>query len=203
VLGPDVDVVSAAAAGYLDTEDLFAELAQVHGRLDVLFINAGVDGIGAEEEDCEEPFDQDVNVGFKGAFFILKRAIPLLARGSSVILNLSSAHNAMAEASGGMASKAALLSLTRVAAAELADRGIRVHAVSPGPVDTIWYVPDKMRLSEDSLEDLFGVIRERTLMKQFGTPEGIANTALCLASTDSSYLLGAEIVANGGNSIAV
>lgn len=146
-LGPGVDVVSSDAASYQDTKDLFADLVRMHGRLDVLFID---------------------DVDFEGAFFTLKRAVPLFSRGSAVILNVST--------------NPAVLSLTRVAAAELASRGVRVSAVRPGPADTRWYLPDSMRMPGDLLEDLDGVIRECTLMERFGTPEEVAKTALLVAS---------------------
>jgi NAD(P)-dependent dehydrogenase (short-subunit alcohol dehydrogenase family) len=111
-LGPGVDVIAADAASYQDTKNLFADLARSHGRLDILFINADAGGI-AEVQDTS---------AFQGAFFILKRAIPLLSSGAAVILN-TSLHE--------------LRSLTRCAAAELADRDIRVDAVSPGPPEEV------------------------------------------------------------------
>lgn len=167
-LGVGVDVVSSDSASYQDTKDLFADLARIHGRVDVLFID---------------------DVDFQGAFFTLKRAVPLLSRGSSVILNANA--------------NPAVVSLTRVAAAELAGRGIRVNAVRPGPADTTWYVPDKMRMPGDAFEGLDGVMRECTLMERFGTPEEIAKTALLLASEDFSYLLGSAVVPEGHRSLSI
>lgn len=107
------------------------------------------------------------DVDFKGVFVTLKRAASLLASGSSVILNATP--------------NPALVSLTRVASAEWAARGIRIHAVNTGHTETMWYVPDSG-----------GVIRSCTMLKRCGTPEEIARTSLILASESLSYPLGTK-----------
>ena len=200
-LGRGVEAVTADVARKEDTNSLFVRLARDHGRLDVLFLNAGVAGFAPLEELSEELFDEIMNVNYKGAFFTLQRALPLLSHGSSVILNSSiSAHVGMAGTSAYAGSKAALLTLAKVASAELADRGIRVNAISPGPVETP--IIGKLGLPPETLKGFGERVRTRTLVKRFGGPEEIAKAALFLASSDSSFLVGAEIVADGGLTVA-
>jgi len=200
-LGKGVDVVIADAARKEDTDALFVRLARDHGRLDVLFLNAGVARFAPLESMSEELFDENLNVKYKGAFFTLQRAIPLLSRGSSVILNTTiGVHMGMAVTSAYSGSKAALLTLARIASTELAERGIRVNAISPGPVETP--ILGKLGLPPETLKGFGEKVHARTLGKRFGAPEEIAKTALFLASPDSSFLVGVEIVADGGMTVA-
>ncbi|HYR91859.1 MAG TPA: SDR family oxidoreductase [Terriglobia bacterium] len=193
ILGGDVLAVQADVTKLADIEKLFAAVRDKFGKVDVLFVNAGA-GIFKTFDAVEETdFDTQMNINFKGAFFTIQRALPLLNDNSSIVLNASiAAHKGMAGTSVYSASKAALLSLVRTLSGELIGRGIRVNAVSPGPVRTPG--PGRAGMSPDQMEG----IREQVPIKRWGTAEEIAKTALFLASSDSSFIVGAEIVVDGG-----
>jgi NAD(P)-dependent dehydrogenase (short-subunit alcohol dehydrogenase family) len=138
-----------------------------------------------------------MDINFKGAYFTVKKALPLLNDGASVILNTSVvAHVGFPNASVYSASKAALLSLVRTLSADLVGRGIRVNAVSPGPIETPIF--GKMGLPSETIHETKKGFSEQVPLKRMGRPEEIAKTVLFLASSDSSFLVGTEIVADGG-----
>jgi len=168
-----------------------------NGHLDVLFVNSGVAGKGKTFEDVDEnEFDFIFDVNVKGLFFTVQKLAPLLASGSSVILDLSTIH---ARPGAGnpiyAASKAAGRSLLRSLSVHLAPKGIRVNAVSPGVVPTeIGKYNDDPVKRKAFLEGLIA----NTPLKRTGRPEEIANATLFLASDDSSYLTGSDIYVDGG-----
>src|SRR6202521_5200167 len=131
------EVVSSDSGDSAEIEGLFARIQREHGGLDVLFLNAGVLRGGTIATMGEADFDEVFRVNVKGPWFPLKAAIPLLRRGGAVVLNGSiNGHLGMPGTSAYAASKAALRALARVAASELAPRGVRVNVVSPGPTDS-------------------------------------------------------------------
>jgi NAD(P)-dependent dehydrogenase (short-subunit alcohol dehydrogenase family) len=196
-VGGDVLAVRSDSSSLAEIDELFAAVRERHGRVDVLFVNAGVGKFAAVEETDEGLFDQIMDINFKGAYFTVKKALPLLGEGASVILNTSVvAHVGFPGASVYSASKAALLSLVRTLSADLVGRGIRVNAVSPGPVQTPIF--GKMGLPAEALEGTKRGFSEQVPLKRFGRPEEIAKAVLFLASPDSSFLVGTEIVADGG-----
>jgi NAD(P)-dependent dehydrogenase (short-subunit alcohol dehydrogenase family) len=198
-IGSDVLAVRADTARLSDIDNLFATVKNEFGNIDVLFINAGIGLFAPVENVTEEFFDRIMDINFKGAYFTIQKALPLLNDNASIVLNSSiSAHIGMPNSSVYAASKAALMTLARTLSAELVGRGIRVNAVSPGPVTTPIF--NRMDLSPQELEQLATDIQSQVPMKRFGLPEEIAKTVLFLASPDSSFLLGTEIVADGGMS---
>ncbi|HEY3073608.1 MAG TPA: SDR family oxidoreductase [Burkholderiales bacterium] len=198
-LGRDVLAVRADVARLADIDKLFAAVQAQFGRIDVLFVNAGIGKFSPFEAVSEEFYDAILDVNLKGAFFTIQKALPLLADGASIVLNTSiNAHIGMPNSSVYAASKAALLSLARTLSAELVGRNIRVNALSPGPVTTPIF--GRLGLPPEVLEQTRQAIVAQVPMKRFGRPEEIAKTALFLASSDSSFLLGTEIVADGGMS---
>src|ERR1700676_3238773 len=131
------EVVSSDSGDSAEIEGLFARIQREHGGLDVLFLNAGVLRGGTIATMGEADFDEVFRVNVRGPWLAIKAAIPLLRRGSAVVLNASiNAHLGMPGSSAYAASKAALRSLARTAASELAQRGVRVNVVSPGPTDS-------------------------------------------------------------------
>ena len=198
-IGGDVLAVRSDASSLTDIDKLFAAVNEKFGHIDVLFVNAGVGKFAPVEAVTEELFDLVMDVNFKGAYFTIQKALPLLNDNASIILNSSiSAHIGMPNSSVYAASKAALLTLARTLSAELVRRGIRVNAISPGPIATP--ILDRLGLPPEALEETEKSLKEQIPMKRFGRSEEIARTALFLASTDSSFLLGTEIVADGGMS---
>ncbi len=180
-------------------EALFEHVGKTHGRVDIVFANAGIPDYVPFDQVDEAFLDKVLNVNFKGAFFSVQKALPWLKEGSSVIFNTSIANvKGLPNFSAYSASKAALRSLTRVLASELTPRGIRVNSLSPGPVTTT--ILGKMGVTKEEEEGFRDIIRSTIPLQRFGTPEEIAAAALFLASDDSSFIVGTEIVADGGTS---
>ncbi|PWV56593.1 SDR family oxidoreductase [Chitinophaga sp. S165] len=182
-----------------DINNLRAQVAAVHPSIDILFLNAGIAKFTSIESADETFFDEQFDINVKGSYFTIQQLLPLLKDGSSIVLNTSiNAHIGMANAAIYAASKAAQLTLIRNLSAEFLNRKIRVNAVSPGPISTPLY--NKLGLSEEHLSATASGILSQIPVGRFGTPEEIAKVVLFLASEDSSFLLGAELVADGGMS---
>ncbi|MCG8319266.1 MAG: SDR family oxidoreductase [Cytophagales bacterium] len=180
-----------------DTDHLVEQVKAKFGKIDILFINAGVVAMAPIEVLTEEQFDDSMNINFKGAFFTLQKFIPILSERASVI-NLSSinAYSGMPNTAAYAASKAALNSLTRTAAYELAPKKIRVNAVCPGPVKTPIF--GKAGLDESAINEFSSAMQNRVPMKRFGESGDIAKLVTFLASDDSSFITGSEYVIDGG-----
>lgn len=178
----------------------FADIGRDLGRIDVLFANAGVSRPRPLEEVTETDFDEQMAVNLRGTFFTVQAAVPYLTTGASVVLNSSiNARVGWHEMSVYAASKAAVRSLARSFATEMAPKKIRVNSISPGPVDT----PMMTKLQESSRdpEALARVVSDMKSQLTIGrvcTADEIASVVLFLASSDSSYMLGADVVVDGG-----
>jgi NAD(P)-dependent dehydrogenase (short-subunit alcohol dehydrogenase family) len=198
-VGEGTLAIQGDASNLADLERLFAEVEKAHGSVDVLFVNAGVAKFAPLEAVTEEFFDHQFGINVKGALFTLQKALPLLKEGSSVIFNTSVVNEqGMPNMTVYAATKAALRNIVRTTAGELVGRGIRVNAVSPGPVETPIF--DRSGLPKEAIEEFGKSINEAVPMKRFGKPDEIAAAALFLASDDSSYMLGVEIPVDGGMS---
>jgi NAD(P)-dependent dehydrogenase (short-subunit alcohol dehydrogenase family) len=198
-IGGDVLAVRSDTSSLEAIDELFAVVKEQVGKIDVLFVNAGIGKFAPVEDVTEEMFDSIMDINFKGAYFTVQKALPFLNDNASIVLNTSIvAHIGMQNSSVYAASKAALLTLVRTLSTELVGRGIRVNAVSPGPVTTP--ILGRMGLPPEALEETRNSLADQVPMKRFGRPEEIAKTVLFLASSDSSFLLGTEIVADGGMS---
>ena len=170
------------------------------GKVDILFVNAGIFQPSPVGGLSEEGFDHQMGINFKGAVFTIEKFLPLLGEGASII-NLSSvnAYTGMPNTAVYAASKAALNSYTRTAATELAPRKIRINAVNPGPVYTPIF--GKTGMSEDQLNGFAQAMQERVPLKRFGQPEDIANLVAFLASDEASFITGSEYNIDGGINI--
>lgn len=180
-----------------DTDALVEQVKAQFGKIDILFINAGVVAMAPLEVLTEEQFDNNMDINFKGAFFTLQKFIPILNEGASVI-NLSSinAYTGMPNTAVYAASKAALNSLTRTAAYELAPKKIRVNAVCPGPIKTPIF--GKAGLDESAINEFGAAMQNRVPLKRFGESDDIAKLITFLASDDASFITGSEYVIDGG-----
>ena len=196
-LGERATAIRGDVANLEDLDRLFAYIEKQFGRLDVLFANAGIAPFVPFEAVTEEHLDGLFDINVRGLFFTVQKALPLLSQGASIILNASVvAQSGLPSTSVYSATKAAVRSLGRTLAAELAPRGIRVNVVSPGLIATP--LVGKLGLSEDEVEAFGAEVVGQTPLGRFGQPEEIASTVAFLASDDASFFTGAELVADGG-----
>ena len=190
------DVLESDAGDPAAIAALFARVAKDYGGLDVLFLNAGIVRHAPIASMNEADFDEVFRVNFKGPWLALKAAFPILRRGGAVVLNGSiNARLGMPGTSAYAASKAALRSLARTAASELINQGIRVNVVSAGPTDS--GIIEKV-LSPKETRAAHAALKARIPMQRLGATDEIARVALFLASDDSSFMTGEEVVADGG-----
>jgi NAD(P)-dependent dehydrogenase (short-subunit alcohol dehydrogenase family) len=191
------EVVQSDAGDPVQVRKLFEDVGRAHGRVDVLFLNAGIAKFAPLADSDEELFDQIIQVNLKGPFLALRAALPLLGKGASVIVNTSVVSDrAFAGAAVYSASKAALTALARGAAIELAARGVRVNAVKPGPITTP--ILAKTGLSPEAFEAFAQQVTERIPLGRFGAPDDVAHAALFLASDDAAFVTGHELSVDGG-----
>jgi NAD(P)-dependent dehydrogenase (short-subunit alcohol dehydrogenase family) len=174
-----------------------SQIKSLASQIDILFINAGVASATPLLTTDEQHYDKIMDVNVKGVFFSAQQFVPMMQKGGSVILNTSWLDQVgTAGLSVLSASKAAVRSLARTLAAELLDRGIRVNAVGPGAINTPLH--GKTGMSPEQLAQFAANVQSHIPLKRFGEAQDIANAALFLASDESSYMLGAEVVVDGG-----
>ncbi|WP_036382457.1 SDR family NAD(P)-dependent oxidoreductase [Muricauda sp. MAR_2010_75] len=212
ITGRSTDKVDSAAAELgvkgivADVLDLSAIDAAVglvkdeFGKIDILFVNAGVFIPMPVGQNSEDGFDTLLDINFKGAVFTIEKFLPILNDGGSII-NLSSinAYTGMPNTAVYGATKAALNSYTRAAATELAPRKIRVNALNPGPIATPIF--SKTGMTEEQLKGMGEMMQNRIPLKRYGQPEEIAEVAAFLASDKASFITGAEYNVDGGLNI--
>jgi NAD(P)-dependent dehydrogenase (short-subunit alcohol dehydrogenase family) len=196
-LGKDVLAVQSDAANLGEIEKFLGAVNRKFGKIDVLFVNAGVAKFAPFTETAEPLFDEQFDINIKGAYFTIQKAVPYLNDGASVILNTSVAGSTGTPGTSAYAAtKAALRSLARTTAAELADRKIRVNAVAPGPIVTPIF--GRTGLPQQVIDDWAKELVDDVPLKRFGQPEKVAGVVAFLASSDASYVTGVEINVDGG-----
>ncbi|MEL7271073.1 MAG: glucose 1-dehydrogenase [Bacteroidota bacterium] len=190
-------LVRAEASSVADSKALITQTVEHFGKIDILFLNAGVFRLETIDGLTEEIFDEVHNINVKGPVFTVQAAYEHLNEGASIIFNTSVVN---IKGFGGMtaysSSKAALRSVVRTLAAEFGPRGIRVNAIAPGPIDTPIYV--KHNVPQENIDAMASNFPSLVSLGRFGTSDEIASTALFLAAADSSYITGAEIPVDGG-----
>ena len=194
---PGIEVLVSDATDIAATKALVDQVTARHGRIDVLFVNAGIAKFATIEQVDEAFFDSQFDVNVKGAFFLLKHAVPAIPNGGAIILTSS-----VAGAGGGLgggtvygSTKAALRSFGRTFAKELTPRGIRVNTISPGPIVTP--ILDKNGFTAAQKDTFIEGAKTRIPLGRTGTVEEVAAAALYLAA-DATYTTGAELFVDGG-----
>jgi NAD(P)-dependent dehydrogenase (short-subunit alcohol dehydrogenase family) len=196
----DKALVIQADAGNAAGQKAVAEaIGKAFGSLDILFVNAGVAEFGPLEQWTEAGFDKSIAVNVKGPFFLIQALLPVFSKQASVVLNTSiNAHIGMPNSSVYALTKGALLTLAKTLSGELIGRGIRVNAVSPGPIATPLY--DKLGMSEADSKAMAAQIQTQIPVGRFGNPSEVAKTIVFLASDEAAYIVGSELVIDGGMS---
>lgn len=196
-LGGDALSIQGDVSNLDDLDRLFETVKEKYGQIDVLFANAGLAKVAPIGDVNEEHFDLHMNVNVKGLFFTVQKALPLLSDGASVILNASIVKDkGFAGLSVYTATKAAVRSFARTWTSELKDRQIRVNSLSPGPIETPLY--EKMGIPEEAVQEFASSVGSQVPMGHFGKSEDIALAAVYLASDESSYTTGIDLVVDGG-----
>lgn len=194
---PGIEVIVSDAGDVAATKVLVDEVKAKHGRIDVLFVNAGIAKFAPIAQIDEAFYDSQFNINVKGAFFLLKHAVAVIPDGGAIILTAS-----VAGAAGGLggstiygSTKAALRSFGRTFAKELTSRGIRVNTISPGPIVTP--ILDKNGFTADQKNAFIEGAKVRIPLGRTGTAAEVAAAALYLAA-DATYTTGAELFVDGG-----
>lgn len=191
-LGFKGDITSQA-----DLISFFTEIKNKYGQIDTLFVNAGISKTSSIAETSESFFDETFNINVRGAFFSVQKALPHLKDGGSIVLCTSIvSHFGGANSSVYSASKAAVRSFVQCFAAELLPRKIRVNSVSPGPTETP--IIERSGIGNEKAQAIKDHLSQIIPMKRMGKPAEVAQAVLFLASENSSFTNGAEIMVDGG-----
>ena len=199
-LGSSVLAFKADSANVSEQRNLADTVKEHYGQLDAAFLNAGVSVWQPIEAWDEEAFDRSFAINVKGPYFLVQALLPVFANPASIVLNTSiNAHVGAARSTVYAATKAALLSLSKTLSNELLSRGVRVNAVSPGPVETPLY--DKLGIPEAYREQAIKDIAATIPFGRFGKPEEVAKAVVYLASDESAWTIGSEIIVDGGRTL--
>ncbi|TDW51595.1 NAD(P)-dependent dehydrogenase (short-subunit alcohol dehydrogenase family) [Flavobacterium sp. 270] len=196
-IGPNGLGIQGDVSDLNDLTRIYQTVEGRFGKVDALIVNAGVYILGPLADFTEDQFDKVSDINFKGAFFSVQKALPVLKNGSSVVLVSSTVNGkGIPNHAAYSATKAAVRSLARSFSADLLDRKIRVNTLTPGPIDTPVFAT--VTGSTDEANAMKEAMGNFTPVKRVGTPEEIAAAALYLISEESTFMLGAEILLDGG-----
>jgi NAD(P)-dependent dehydrogenase (short-subunit alcohol dehydrogenase family) len=196
-IGGNAAGVAGDVSNLGDLDRLFARIKEQKGRLDVLFANAGIAKYATLGQITEELYDAIFDINVKGLLFTVQKALPLMADGSSIILNASVvASKGLSSNSVYSATKAAIRSFARTWTTDLKSRRIRVNAISPGTIDTPGL--NSLLASSEAGEQRKKMISTAIPLGRLGKPDEIAAAVAFLASDDASYITGTELFIDGG-----
>jgi NAD(P)-dependent dehydrogenase (short-subunit alcohol dehydrogenase family) len=196
---PNAIALRSDAGSLSDSKNVAKVLSEQGIHLDAVFINAGIAKFAPFADSNEKLWDETFDINVKGAYFQIQALLPILNKGAAVVLNGSiNARIGMPGSSIYAASKAALISFAKTLSSELLHQGVRVNVVSPGPVSTPIY--GKLGLDAASLEATAAQIQAQIPLGRFGTSEELASTVLHLTSPESAFIVGTEVIVDGGMS---
>ena len=198
-LGEGALVVNADAGDVPAQQTIVDSVAKAFGKLDVLFVNAGRGDFRPLEQWDEASFDRSIAVNLKGPFFLVRALLPIFANPASIVLNGSiNARIGMPNSSVYAATKAGLISFAKTLSGELIGRGIRANVISPGPTATSLY--GELGLGPAELDGMKSALLKQLPVGRFGEPEEIADAVVYFASDESRFVVGSELVMDGGMS---
>ncbi len=195
----DGDFITVVADVSIDNDNkrLIKEATDKYGKIDILFLNAGVAPVTPTTDITVNHYNEIFDINVKGPILATKEALPHINDGGSILFTNSIVHQKGFDGlSVYSASKGALRAYSRVLTSEVKSRGIRVNSIAPGPIETPLY--GKMGLPQDVVAEMGKGFAQQVPLGRFGTSEEVANTALFLASDDASYINGVEIEVDGG-----
>jgi NAD(P)-dependent dehydrogenase (short-subunit alcohol dehydrogenase family) len=196
-IGENAAGVAGDVSNLADLDRLFARIKEQKGRLDVLFANAGIAKYSTLGDITEDLYDAIFDINVKGLLFTVQKALPLMADGSSIILNASIvASKGLSSNSVYSATKAAIRSFARTWTTDLKSRRIRVNAISPGTIDTPGL--NNLLASGEAGQERKKMISTAIPLGRLGKPEEIAAAVVFLASDDAAYITGTELFIDGG-----
>ncbi len=198
--GGEAQFIQADVTKAAEVDQMVQLVIDTFGRIDVLFNNAGISGVGAVHETSEELWDRVVNVNLKGVFLPSKYVVPhMIEQREGSIINMSSciAEIGLMKRAVYSATKGAVLALTKSMQVDYAPYNIRVNALLPGTILTP-FVEDYLKKSYDNPEEALQTIKNRQLGGELGRPEDVAQAALFLASDDSKFMMGSPLYIDGG-----
>jgi len=197
-LGPRALPIQSEISDVRQTDALMEEIKRRHGRIDVLFVNAGIGAFLPIEAVTERDWEQIMGVNLKGVFFTVQKALPMMKSGASIVIT-SSIGGKMGIPTNSVyaASKAGVRALGRNFAAELVSRGIRVNVISPGCVETP-IINRTPGLPPEAIPALREEMIKNTPMHRLGEPDEVARAALFLASDEASFITGIDMLVDGG-----
>jgi NAD(P)-dependent dehydrogenase (short-subunit alcohol dehydrogenase family) len=192
-LGKDALVISSDAGDVAAQRELARTIGAAFGALDILFVNAGLVEMRPLGKWDEAEFDRSFNINFKGPYFLIQTLLAAFANPASIVLMTSiNSHIGMPNSSVYGATKAALLSLAKTLSGELIGRGIRFNALSGGPIATPLY--GKLGMTDTS------GLAEQIPVKRLGRPREAAEAVVFFASDEAAFIVGSELVIDGGMS---
>ncbi|MBN8783627.1 MAG: SDR family oxidoreductase [Terrimonas ferruginea] len=196
-LGESASGIVSDAGKMSDLKQLREQTEAIYPSLDILYVNAGIGKYAPIELIDEKHFDELFNIIVKGTLFTVQQLLPLMKRGSAIILNTSIVTEiGMPNSAIYSAAKAAVQSFLKTFAAELAPKGIRINAVSPGPIETNYF--QRSNLTLEQYEQFKASFAPQVPLARFGQPEEVAKVVSFLASDESSFMHGSEVFVDGG-----
>ncbi len=196
-LGRDVLALPGDAGDVAAQQSIARAIGEAFGKLDALFVNAGIAQIRPLEQWDEAQFDRTIGINLKGPFFLIQALLPIFANPASIVLNSSiGAHIGMPGTTVYGASKAGLISLAKTLSGELIGRGIRTNVISPGPIATSIF--DSMGLSAAERDATKAGLASQIPLGRMGEPQEIADAVVYFASDESRFIVGSELIIDGG-----